>query len=77
MATYQPIEEVADFNKKYQLSKHPNIYTGRDTKYFFPPFYQIHNFPYLAFYDKKGKLITTFEGNMSVDNMIKKFNRRN
>lgn len=73
MATYQPIEELAEFNKKYQIARYPNIITGRDTKYFFPPFYEISNFPYLAFYDKNGKLITTYEGNMSVDNMLKKF----
>ena len=73
MATYQPIEELAEFNKKYQIAKYPNIVTGRDTKYFFPPFYEIANFPYLAFYDKNGKLITTYEGNLTVDNMLKKF----
>ena len=73
-ATYQPTEELADFNKKYQIAKHANYVTGRDIKYFFPPFYQIHNFPFIAFYDKRGKLITTNEGNITVDNMIKKFN---
>jgi thiol-disulfide isomerase/thioredoxin len=77
MATYQPIEELVDFNKKYQLAKYPNFITGRDTKYFFPPFYQIRNFPFLAFYDKHGKLIDTNDGNMTIDNMLKKFNKRN
>jgi thioredoxin-related protein len=73
MATYQPIDELAEFNKKYEIQKYPNIITGRDANYFLPPFYQISNFPYLAFYDKSGMLITTFEGNMSVDDMLKKF----
>jgi thioredoxin-related protein len=73
MATYQPIEEVAEFNSKYKLSKFPNIVTGRDTDYFFPPFYQISNFPYFAFYNKNGRLINTFEGNMTVDNMLKRY----
>lgn len=73
MPTIQPIEEVAAFNKKYELQKHPNIITGQDTKYFFPPFFQIANFPYLAFYDKNQKLISTHEGNMSVDDMLKNF----
>ncbi len=75
MATYQPIEELVDFNRKYQLTKHSNFYTGRDTNYYLPPFYQIRNFPYMAFYDKTGKLLSTFEGNMSVDDMIKRFNK--
>jgi thiol-disulfide isomerase/thioredoxin len=73
MVTIQPIEELAAFDKKYQLQKYPNIITGRDANYFFPPFFEIANFPYLAFYDKTQKLITTFEGNMSVDDMLKKF----
>lgn len=73
MPTIQPIEEVAEFNKKYQIQKHPNIITGQDTRYFFPPFFQIANFPYLAFYDKNQKLISTHEGNMSVDDMLKNF----
>jgi thiol-disulfide isomerase/thioredoxin len=73
MATYQPLEELAEFNKKYQLQKYPNITTGRDINYFFPPFYEISNFPYLAFYDKQQKLITTHEGNMSVESMLKTF----
>jgi cytochrome oxidase Cu insertion factor (SCO1/SenC/PrrC family) len=72
MATYQPDEELVEFDKKYQLKKHPNFTTGRDIRYFFPPFYAIRNFPYLAFYDKQGKLKSTNEGTMSVDDMIKR-----
>ena len=72
MATYQPVEELDAFNRKYQIAKYPNIVTGRDANYFLPPFYQIRNFPYFAFYDKSGKLKGTFEGNMSVDNILKK-----
>jgi len=73
MVTIQPLEELAAFNKKYQISKYPNVITGVDTDYFFPPFYQIANFPHFAFYDKAGKLIGTFEGNISVDNILKKY----
>jgi thioredoxin-related protein len=73
MPTYQPIEELAEFNKKYDLQKYPNIITGRDVNYFFPPFYEISSFPYLAFYDKAGKLISAHQGNMSVDDMLKNF----
>ena len=70
LATYRPMEELIAFANKYQLQKHPNIQAGRDTKYFIQPFYRIKNLPYLALYDKKGKLITTFEGNVSVDRLI-------
>ena len=73
MPTYQPIEELAGFDKKYQLQNYPNIITGRDVNYFFPPFYEITNFPYLAFYDKSGKLISAHTGNMTVDEILKNF----
>lgn len=73
MPTWQPLEELADFNRKYKIAQYPNITTGRDTEYFFPPFYQIANFPHFAFYDKAGKLIDTHEGNISVDKILQKF----
>jgi len=73
MATWQPIEELAEFDKKYSTSKYSNIVTGRDTEYFFPPFYEIGNFPHFAFYNKSGKIIGTHEGNLSIDNILNKF----
>lgn len=73
MATYQPMEELVEFNKKYGLQKYANITTGRDIKYILPPFFRIQNFPYLAFYDKNGSLKGSFEGNLSVDEILKRF----
>ncbi len=73
MATWQPIEELAEFNKKYRVSQYTHIVTGRDTEYFLPPFFEIANFPHLAFYDKNWKLIGVHEGNMSIDNILAKF----
>lgn len=70
LATYRPMEELIAFGNKYKLQQYPNVHAGRDTKYFIQPFYRIKNLPYLALYDKKGKLITTFEGNVSVDRLI-------
>lgn len=70
MATWQPIEELAEFNKKYRVSQYPNVITGRDTEYFFPPFYEIANFPHFAFYNKSGKLVSTHEGNLSIEKIL-------
>ena len=70
MATYQPFEEMLEFYKKNQLNTYQNIVIGRDTKFTLPPFYVINNLPYFALYDKKGNLITTFEGNVKVDTLI-------
>jgi thioredoxin-related protein len=74
MATYQPFSEMKDFNTHYRIFDHPNIMMGRDEKFVLPGFYRIRNLPYLALYDKKGKLITTFEGNQKADTILDAFN---
>lgn len=73
LATYNPFEEIDEFYKKYQLNKYPNIRVGRDSKYILPPFYNIRSLPYLALYNKKGDLITTFEGNVKVAKLLQAF----
>ncbi len=72
MATYQPMEELAEFNKKYQIEKYPNIVTGRDENYFLPPYYKMANLPYFAFYNRLGKITDVHEGNISIEQMLKK-----
>jgi peroxiredoxin len=73
MATYQSLGEMKDFIRHYRLFEHPNFKVGRDDKFFMVPFYRIHNFPYMALYDKKGNLITTFEGTRSIAILKKAF----
>jgi len=75
MATYQPFSEMKEFNTHYRLFEHPNIKIGRDEKFFLAPFYKIRNLPYLALYDKKGNLITTFEGTQKVETIVKAFQK--
>jgi hypothetical protein len=74
MATYQPFDEMADFYTKEHLASYPNIKLGRDTKFALVPFYRMRNLPYQALYDKNGKLITTFEGNVKIEKMLEAFN---
>ena len=73
MATYQPFEEMKDFNTHYKMYEHTNVKIGRDEKFVLPPFYKIHSLPYLALYDKKGNLITTFEGTQKTDVILEAF----
>ena len=76
MATYQPFEEMLAFYQKYELAKYSNIKLGRDTKYFLPPFYRMKSLPYLALYDNKGNLITSFEGNQPVVKLLAAFDSK-
>jgi thioredoxin-related protein len=73
MATYQPFEELKTFYNYYRIGDHPNIYIGRDEKYMLPPYYRMQSLPFLALYDKKGNLITHFEGNQKVDTILNAF----
>ncbi|HMH32757.1 MAG TPA: thioredoxin domain-containing protein [Puia sp.] len=77
MATYQPFGEMKDFYTYYRIGDHPNIKLGRDEKYTLPGFYSnITSLPYIALYDKKGNLITTFQGNQKVTTLMTAFHSK-
>ena len=54
MATMLPFDSMMHFRTKYGLAQYENIIMGQDTHFFLPPYYDIHNLPFLALYDKKG-----------------------
>lgn len=73
MATMMPLQEMKAFIEKYNLSKYNNITVGQDIHYMLPSFYMIGSLPYLAMYDKQGKLLRTFEGTMKMEDLINVF----
>lgn len=73
LATYQPLADMKHFYSDYKLSQYHNITIGRDAQFKLPPFFQIRSLPYLALYDKKHQLITTYEGNVTVEKILKSF----
>ncbi len=75
MATMMPFGTMKPFIEKYKLNDHKNIVVGQDTQYFLPVFYRISSLPFLALYDKKGKLIRTFEGAVPIHKVIEEFNK--
>ena len=74
MATTMPFGDMKAFAKKYQLAKH-GITVGKDIAYIMPSYYEMKNLPYLAFYDKNKKLISTFEGALGIPSILKAFGR--
>ena len=70
MATLHPLWQMNAFVEKYKLRGLPGVVVGKDVAYLLPSFYGIKNLPYMAFYDKKGALISTFEGGMPVKKAI-------
>jgi hypothetical protein len=73
MSTNMSFEMMKSFYEKYNLQKFENIIVGRDFQYLLPSFYQIRFMPYLAMYNKKGNLLTTFQGAMKIEDLIKVF----
>ncbi|OLY92245.1 Thioredoxin-like domain-containing protein [Cnuella takakiae] len=73
MATLQPLWQMNAFVEKYGLKQIPGLVVGKDFSYILPSFYGIHNLPYLAFYNKKGTLITGFEGSMPLERILQTF----
>ncbi|HEY2720978.1 MAG TPA: thioredoxin fold domain-containing protein [Chitinophagaceae bacterium] len=73
MATMMTFDAMKLFYEKYDLQRFDNIHVGQDIQYTLPSFYQIRFMPYLAMYDKKGKLLTTFEGAMKIEDLLNAF----
>ena len=75
MATYFPLNEMKEFYDHYKIATYHNIIMGRDEKYSIPPHYSMHSFPFLALYNKNGKLITVFEGNQKTSTLLDAFKK--
>lgn len=73
MATYQPFEEMEEFYKKEKIASYPNIKMGRDEKFGLPGFFRMKSLPFQALYDRHGKLITTFDGNVQIEKLLEAF----
>jgi hypothetical protein len=73
MSTSMPFDSMLRFREKYQLAKFDNIVMGQDRGYFLITYYQLHNMPFLAFYNKKKELISVFEGALPIPGILEVF----
>jgi thioredoxin-related protein len=70
MITMQPLSMMKDFIANYGLEKYSNIVIGKDIYYFTPGFFNLRNVPFMALYNKKGKLIEGYGGNLPISTVI-------
>ncbi len=75
MATMVPVTEMKAFIEKYKLAQYDNIIVAQDVSFFLPPFFQFNTLPFLAFYNKKQKLISTFGGSMPIEKVLKELQK--
>lgn len=65
-----PFDSMMAFRETYKLASYENIVVAKDVHFFLPPFFNIRNLPFMAFYNKRKELISVFEGSLSVDKML-------
>jgi thioredoxin-related protein len=67
MITLHPVPRMKTYISDYKLDSLKNVTVGHDYSHFTMSFFGFKNFPFHALYDKKGKLVASFEGSMSID----------
>jgi thioredoxin-related protein len=75
MATMMPFDAMKSFYQKYELSNIKTYIVGQDQNFFLIPYYRYGNLPFLAFYNKKGNLISVFEGSMPIEKVWAEFEK--
>jgi len=75
MATTQPFPMMKEFYIKYGLARFNNIIVGREENFTLPVYYDIRNYPFFAFYDRKKELITGIEGSVGIDKIMATFGK--
>jgi thioredoxin-related protein len=73
MATVLPHHKLREFTKRHRLSRFKNIHAGRDIYFMLPEFFAARSLPFLAFYDKAGKLIGAVNGGLSIEEILGKY----
>ena len=71
MATSLSWEHIQKFWQDHKIADHPNIRVGLDNNYFLGQFYQLHSFPAIIVYNKKGKFVTFFDGSVKWEKIAK------
>ena len=68
--SYDSVDHIKSFAEDYHLLNEKNIRVGRDVKYYVPSFFHIRYTPFIAVYNRKGKLMQTYEGGTEPDTII-------
>ena len=72
--SYDSVAHIKSFAEEYKLLNAKNIRVGRDTKYYVPSFFKIKFTPFIAVYNKKGKLMHTYDGGTDPDTIVRLLN---
>jgi thiol-disulfide isomerase/thioredoxin len=71
LITYEEIDKVKTFIKKYAMYKYPNIYVGTEgTSFFVRDYYKIVSMPFVALHNKNGDLIQAYQRNIPINTLL-------
>jgi thiol-disulfide isomerase/thioredoxin len=71
LITYEDIDKVKTFYKKFAFYKYPNIYIGTEgTSFFVRDYYKIVSMPFVALHNKNGDLIQSFQRNIPINTLM-------
>jgi thioredoxin-related protein len=76
MVTWLPYSNMLSFYKTYNMADYPQITMAWDSKYFFPPYYHLQSFPKLIIYNKKGKYVKEFSGEIQIEDVWKAMGKK-
>ena len=68
--SFKSMPEISEFYLKYEISKYPNMFMGRDLDYKLPSFYRVKFTPFVAVYDKNNLFIKAFEGGAEMKDLL-------
>ena len=72
--SYLSLDKIKTFAEEYKMDDQKNIRIGRDPNYYIPSFYRVKFTPFIAVYDKKGKLLKTYDEGTDPDTIINLLN---
>ena len=67
MVSSMDFSQIKKFYEDYKIADQPKITMGRDAAYFLGTFYKITSFPSIFVYNKKGKFVQTFSGDIKME----------
>ncbi|WP_300599297.1 thioredoxin-like domain-containing protein [Niabella sp.] len=71
MISYAHIRDVQAFDRLYHLSEHPDIKIGSEGQTFIvQQYYQIQHFPFIALFNKQGRLIKVIRDRLTPEAMV-------
>lgn len=70
MVTGAPMDKMNEFIETYKLRDYKGITVGHEPRHFFPIYFKIKHFPFLAIYDRKKDFKKSFEGSVKMETLL-------